>query len=163
MGTTLAPPAPPSDDRRWRIVETRMRRMGYRPEALIEVLHAVQEAFGYLDSDALTYVSGSLGVPPSKVYGVATFYAFFTLKPQGRHACVVCTGTACYINGASGILARIRHDLGVRPGETTGDGGLSLLTARCLGACSLAPAMVLDGEVHGTLTPDVVIRRLEAL
>jgi bidirectional [NiFe] hydrogenase diaphorase subunit len=163
MGASMAPPAPPSDDKRWRIVDTRMRRMGYRPEALIEVLHAMQEAFGYLDSDALAYVSDSLGVPPSKVYGVATFYAFFTLKPQGRHACVVCTGTACYINGASGILARIRHDLGVRPGETTEDGGLSLLTARCLGACSLAPAMVLDGEVHGTLTPDGVMRRLEAL
>jgi bidirectional [NiFe] hydrogenase diaphorase subunit len=163
MGALLARPAPPSDDQRWRIVDTRMRRMGYRPEALIEVLHAVQEAFGYLDSDALAYVSGSLGVPPSRVYGVATFYAFFTLKPQGRHACVVCTGTACYINGASGILARIRHDLGVRPGETTEDGGLSLLSARCLGACSLAPAMVLDGEVHGTLTPDRVIRKLEAL
>jgi bidirectional [NiFe] hydrogenase diaphorase subunit len=163
MGALLARPAPPSDDQRWRIVDTRMRRMGYRPEALIEVLHAVQEAFGYLDSDALAYVSGSLGVPPSRVYGVATFYAFFTLKPQGRHACVVCTGTACYINGASGILARIRHDLGIRPGETTEDGGLSLLTARCLGACSLAPAMVLDGEVHGTLTPDRVIGQLEAL
>jgi bidirectional [NiFe] hydrogenase diaphorase subunit len=163
MGATLAAPAPPSDDKRWRIVETRMRRMGRRPDALIEVLHSVQEAFGYLDGDALAYVGGSLGVPLSKVYGVATFYAFFTLKPQGRHACVVCTGTACYINGASGILARIGHDLGVRPGQTTGDGELSLLSARCLGACSLAPAMVLDGEVHGKLTPDGVVARLEAL
>ena len=163
MGALLARPAPPSDDQRWRIVDTRMRRLGHRPDALIEVLHAVQEAFGYLDGDSLAYVGGSLGVPLSKVYGVATFYAYFTLKPQGRHACVVCTGTACYINGASGILARIRHDLGVRPGETTQDGGLSLLTARCLGACSLAPAMILDGEAHGKLTPEGVVQRLEAL
>jgi bidirectional [NiFe] hydrogenase diaphorase subunit len=163
MGALLTRPAPPSDDQRWRIVDTRTRGMGHRPEALIEVLHAVQEAFGYLDGDALAYVGGSLGVPPSKVYGVATFYAFFTLKPQGRPACVVCTGTACHIDGASGILARMRRDLSVRPGETTEDGGLSLLTARCLGARSLAPAMVLDGQAHGTLTPDGVVRQLEAL
>jgi bidirectional [NiFe] hydrogenase diaphorase subunit len=123
----------------------------------------VQEAFGYLDSDALAYVGASLGVPPSKVYGVATFYSFFTLKPQGEHACVLCTGTACYINGAGGIVAAIRRELGVGPGETTADGKLSLLTARCLGSCSVAPAMILDGEVHGKLRPDGVVARLEAL
>ncbi len=163
MGASLTLPAPPSDDKRWRIVDTRMRRLGHRPDALIEALHSVQEAFGFLDGGSLAYVGDSLGVPLSKVFGVATFYAFFTLKPQGRHACVVCTGTACYINGASGILARIGRDLGVRPGQTTEDGELSLLSARCLGACSLAPAMVLDGEVHGKLTPDGVVERLEAL
>jgi bidirectional [NiFe] hydrogenase diaphorase subunit len=102
-------------------------------------------------------------VPLSKVYGVATFYSYFTLKPQGEHACVVCTGTACYINGAGGIVAAIRRDLGVRPGETTPDGKLSLLSARCLGSCSLAPAMILDGEVQGKLTADAVLARLEAL
>jgi bidirectional [NiFe] hydrogenase diaphorase subunit len=127
------------------------------------VLHSVQEAFGYLDGDALAYVGASLGVPLSKVYGVATFYSHFTLKPQGEHACVVCTGTACYINGAAGILAGIGDRLAVRPGQTTEDGKLSLLTARCLGACSLAPAMILDGEVVGNLTPDDAVRRLEAL
>ena len=163
MAVTTAKPEAPSDDKRWRIVDTRMRRLGERPEALIEVLHSVQEAFGYLDTDALAYVGASLGVPPSKVYGVATFYSFFTLKPQGEHACVLCTGTACYINGAGGIVAAIRRELGVGPGETTADGKLSLLTARCLGSCSVAPAMILDGEVQGKLTPDGVVRRLEAL
>ena len=97
------PPAP-SDDKRWKIVETRMRRLGDRPPALIEALHAAQEAFGYLDTDALNYVGDTLGVPHSRVFGVATFYSFFTLKPQGEHTCVVCTGTACYINGAKDIL-----------------------------------------------------------
>ena len=92
----------PSDDKRWRIVETRMRRLGHRPDALIEVLHSAQEAFGFLDTDTLGFVGASLGVPLSKVYGVATFYSFFTLEPKGEHACVVCTGTACYINGAGG-------------------------------------------------------------
>ena len=102
-------------------------------------------------------------MPLSKVYGVATFYSYFTLKPQGEHACVVCTGTACYINGAGGIVSAIRRGLEVRPGETTDDGKLSLLTARCLGSYSLAPAMILDGEVKGKLTAEAVVAELEAL
>ena len=105
MAVAAAKPRAPSDDKRWRIVDTRMRRLGQRPDALIEVLHAAQEAFGFLDSDTLAYVGGSLGVPLSKVYGVATFYSFFTMAPKGEHACVVCTGTACYINGAGQIVA----------------------------------------------------------
>ncbi len=105
--TTLAPAAAPSDDKRWRQVDVRMRRLGYRPDGLIEVLHTTQEVFGYFDDDALAYVGESLGVPPSKVYGVATFYSHFTLKPQGEHTCVVCTGTACYINGAAALLDEI--------------------------------------------------------
>ncbi len=163
MAVAVAKPVAPSDDKRWRIVDTRMRRMGGRPDALIEVLHSVQEAFGYLDDGALAYVGASLGVPLSKVYGVATFYSFFTLKPHGDHTCVICTGTACYINGASGIVAAIRRALGVKPKETTADGKVSLLTARCLGSCSVAPVMVLDGEVRGRVTPDAVVQRLEAL
>jgi bidirectional [NiFe] hydrogenase diaphorase subunit len=163
VAVAAAKPQAPSDDKRWRIVDTRMRRLGQRPDALIEVLHAAQEAFGFLDSDTLAYVAASLGVPLSKVYGVATFYSFFTLAPKGEHACVVCTGTACYINGAGQIVAGIGCRLGVAPGETTGDGRLSLLTARCLGSCSLAPAMILDGEVHGKLTADAVLDRLESL
>jgi bidirectional [NiFe] hydrogenase diaphorase subunit len=163
VSVASAMPQAPSDDKRWRIVDTRMRRLGGRPDALIEVLHSVQEAFGFLDTDALAYVSSSLRVPPSKVYGVATFYSFFTLKPQGEHTCVICTGTACYINGAAGIVAAVQRQLGVTPKQTTADGKLSLLTARCLGSCSVAPAMILDGEVQGKLTPDGVIARLEAL
>jgi bidirectional [NiFe] hydrogenase diaphorase subunit len=155
--------AAPTDDKRWRIVETRMRRLGDQPEALIEALHAAQEAFGYLDADALQYVSDILGVPPSKVYGVATFYSFFTMKPQGEHTCVVCTGTACYINGAKDILAKMDSRFGIKPRQTTPDNKLSLLTARCLGACSLAPAVIVDGDVHGKATADELVTRLEAL
>jgi len=153
----------PTDDKRWRIVETRMRRLGNRPDALIEALHAAQEAFGYIDDDALHYVGEILRVPPSKVFGVATFYHYFTLKPQGEHTCVVCTSTACYINGAAEILGSIREGLGVRPRETTTDGKLSLLTARCLGACSLAPAAIVDGEVEGRVQPRAFVARLEKL
>jgi bidirectional [NiFe] hydrogenase diaphorase subunit len=156
-------PEPPTDDKRWRIVETRMRRLGNRRDALIEALHSAQEAFGYLDDDALRYVGDSLAVPPSTVFGVATFYHYFTLKPQGEHTCVVCTGTACYINGASDILTSIRTEYGIKPKETTADGKLSLLTARCLGACSLAPAAIVDGEVEGRVDAKAFMARLERL
>ena len=163
MAALHARPSPPSDDKRWKIVETRMRRMGDRPAALIEALHAAQEAFGYLDEDALHYVGDTLGVPHSRVYGVATFYSFFTLKPHGEHTCVVCTGTACYINGAREILAALERNLGVRPRQTTADGRLSVLTARCLGACSLAPAAIVDGEVEGKVDAGALVARLEAM
>ena len=163
MPVLRARPVAPNDDKRWRIVETRMRRLGNRPDALIEALHSAQEAFGFLDDDALRYVSDSLSVPPSKVFGVATFYHHFTLKPHGEHTCVVCTGTACYINGAGDILASIREGLGIKPRETTADGKVSLLTARCLGACSLAPAAIVDGEVEGRVNAQEIVARLEAL
>jgi bidirectional [NiFe] hydrogenase diaphorase subunit len=153
----------PNDDKRWRQVDVRMRRLGYRPDGLIEVLHTTQEAFGYLDDEALSYVGERLGVPPSKVYGVATFYSHFTLKPQGLHTCVVCTGTACYINGASALLVAIGKELGVQPGGTTPDGRVSVLRARCLGACSMAPAVVVDGEVHGHAMPAELVKVLENL
>ena len=156
-------PHTPSSDQRWRAVDARMLKLGYQPDALIEVLHAVQQAFGFLDDEALTYVAESLGVPLSKVYGVATFYSLFTLKPQGEHTCVVCTGTACHITGSGAILATIRETLGIAPKETTADGRVSLLTARCLGACSLAPAVVYDGETKGRQTPAQVLARLEQL
>lgn len=153
----------PSDDKRWRIVETRMRRLGSRPDALIEVLHSAQEAFGFLDADALRFVSDSLRVPPSKVFGVATFYHHFTLKPHGEHTCVVCTGTACYINGADEILSSIKAGLDVKPRETTADGKLSLLTARCLGACSLAPVATVDGAVEGRVSSSDLVAKLAGL
>ncbi len=163
MPVLHARPTAPSDDKRWKIVETRMRRMGDRPAALIEALHAAQEAFGYLDADALHYVGDTLGVPHSRVYGVATFYSFFTLKPQGAHTCVVCTGTACYINGAGEILSSIERRLHVKPKETTTDGKVSLLTARCLGACSLAPAVIVDGDVRGKVSAGELVAQLEAM
>ncbi len=156
----LKKPEPPSDDRRWKLIDSTMRKHGNRRNALIETLHTVQETFGYLDEEALDYVARSLRVPPSAVYGVATFYHFFNLKPKGEHSCVICTGTACYIKGAGDILDAIEENFGVKPGETTDDGQLSVLTARCLGACSLAPAVVFDGEVTGKLGPDEVVQRL---
>jgi bidirectional [NiFe] hydrogenase diaphorase subunit len=140
-----------------------MRRYGFSPDALIETLHTVQESFGYLDEDALQFVAENLHVPPSRVYGVATFYNFFNLKPQGEHHCVVCMGTACYIKGAPAILERLHHDFNIAPGETTPDNRVSLTIARCLGACGLAPAATLDGEVAGKLDPNTAVAKVEAV
>jgi len=150
----------PVEDRRWRMVDRTMRLHGNEPHALIETLHAVQESFGFLEVDALKYVAKALQVPLSQVYGVATFYHFFTLKPPGEHTCVVCLGTACYIGGAPGILEGIHQSLGIAPGETTPDGKVSLLTARCLGSCGLAPAVVFDGEVSGKVNPPAVMQKI---
>jgi bidirectional [NiFe] hydrogenase diaphorase subunit len=155
--------AAPNDDERWDIVETRMRRLGNRPDALIEALHATQEAFGFIDDDALRFIGERLSVPPSKVYGVATFYHYFTLRPRGEHTCVVCTGTACYINGALEMLRSIQAGLDVTPDETTADGKLSLLTGRCFGSCSLAPAVIVDGAVEGRVDARELVKRLQTL
>lgn len=151
----------PSDDKRWKIVDATMRRHGYVPSSLIEALHSAQEAFGFLDETALRFVSASLHVPPSKVYGVATFYHFFTLKPPGKHTCVVCTGTACYIKGAPALLQALEKNLGIKQGETTADGEISILTARCLGSCGLAPAVVFDGQVAGKVEPAAMLERIQ--
>lgn len=163
MPDVQAKPTAPSDDERWGIVETRMRRLGNRPDALIEALHSAQQAFGYIGDDALHYISDSLSVPPSTVFGVATFYHYFTLQSRGDHTCVVCTGTACYINGALALLASIEAGLGVRPHETTADGKVSLLTGRCFGSCSLAPAAIVDGEVQARVDAPEFVKRLQAL
>jgi len=151
---------PPGQDRRWKLVQATMRRHGNSRRALIETLHTVQSAFGYLDTEAMRYVAHSLRVPLSEVYGVGTFYHFFNLKPKGEHTCVVCTGTACHIKGAPRILDTLERRFGVQPGGTTPDGKLSVLTARCLGACSLAPAVIVDGEIVGNATPEKLIERL---
>jgi bidirectional [NiFe] hydrogenase diaphorase subunit len=156
-------PQLPSDDKRWKLVNATMRRNGYAGDALIETLHSVQDAFGFLDEHSLRFVAASLDVPLSRVFGVATFYHLFMLKPKGRHACVVCTGTACYIKGAGALVESIEERFGVAPGETSEDDRLSVLTARCVGACGLAPAVVLDGDVLGKLNGNDLVARLEVL
>jgi bidirectional [NiFe] hydrogenase diaphorase subunit len=153
----------PSNDKRWRLVDATMRRHGHSANGLIETLHTVQESFGFLEEASLKYVGQSLTVPLSKVYGVATFYHLFTLKPQGKHTCVICLGTACYIKGTAGILDRIDEVFGVKAGETTKDNQLSVLTARCVGSCGLAPAVVFDGEVKGKQTADQTVATIQSL
>lgn len=154
-------PPLPSEDKRWKIIDAAMRKHGYAGHALIESLHTAQDCFGYLDEATMRFVGGSLNVPLSKVFGVATFYNLFQLKPQGRHSCVVCMGTACYIKKAGELLKKIEKKYSVAAGQTTTDHRLSVLTARCLGSCGLAPAAVLDGEVCGNFQPDAILARIE--
>lgn len=149
-----------SGDKRFKILEAHMKRHQFRHDALIEVLHKAQELFGYLEDDLLLFISYKLKLPPSRVYGVATFYHFFTLKPQGEHTCVVCLGTACYVKGADKIVAAVGREVGIQPGETTPDNKVSLLSARCIGACGIAPAVVLDGAVTPRATPEAVLERI---
>lgn len=158
--STTAPP--PSGDRRMKLLDAALRRAQYQPAALLEVLHAAQGAFGFLADDVLAHVARALKLPPSRVYGVATFYNLFSLKPKGEHVCTVCLGTACYVKGADALLAAVGRAHGVEPGGTTADGRLSLAVARCIGACGAAPAVVLDGEIRGGLGADELVARTRA-
>lgn len=159
MSTTHAVPV----DKRFRVLEVTMKRNQYRQDTLIEVLHKAQEVFGYLEDDVLAYVARGLKLPLSQVYGVATFYHLFSLKPKGKHTCVVCLGTACYVKGAQELLDRIDETFHIKPGETTPDNQISLVTARCIGACGIAPAVVYDEEVCGKQQESQVLTKLQAL
>lgn len=161
MLTSSKSPVLPSGDKRWKIVTATMRRHGFARDALIETLHTVQEYFGYLDKPSLKFVAQSLHVPLSQAYGVATFYHFFTLKPPGKHTCLVCLGTACYIKGASQLLSAAEESLNVKAGETTLDGNVSLVSARCIGSCSMAPAFIFDGETTGNVNETVLRHKLQ--
>jgi bidirectional [NiFe] hydrogenase diaphorase subunit len=155
------PPPLPGDDKRWKIVNGTMRKNGFARHALIETLHTVQSSFGYLDDDAIRFVASSLRVPLSQAYGVVTFYHYFTLKPPGQHTLTVCAGTACYIKGAERLIAVAEQRLGIHRGQTTADGKVSLMVARCVGACSRAPVALSDGEVSGEMQREQVVAQLE--
>jgi bidirectional [NiFe] hydrogenase diaphorase subunit len=154
-------PAHPSGDKRFKVLEVAMKRHQFRHDALIEVLHTAQELFGYLEPDLLYFIAKHLKIAPSRVYGVVTFYHFFTLKPPGRHTCVICTGTACYVKGADALLAAVHDEAHLSAGQTTADGEVSLLTARCLGACGNAPVVVMDGVVLGNQNPNDMHRQIK--
>lgn len=160
MATKPQMPPHPSGDKRFKLLDVAIKRHQFRQDALIELLHKAQELFGFLDNDVLIYVARALKAPPSRVYGVATFYNFFKMKPGGEHTCTVCMGTACYVKGAGGILSALEGAHEIQSGETTSDGKLSLVTARCVGACGLAPAVVIDDDLEGKLTPEATLERV---
>jgi len=126
------------------------------PGALLPVLHEAQEIYGYLPIEVQQMVADGLGVSLSEVYGVATFYSRFSLTPKGKHKISVCLGTACYVKGSDKILAEVEKKLGIKSGECTPDGLFSIDSCRCVGACGLAPVMMIDEEVYGKLTPENV-------
>lgn len=156
----VRPPAP-AEDTRQRVLDAALKRTGFRQDALIEVLHAAQNSFGYLTPELLWYVAGCLRLPPSRVYGVATFYNFFSLKPPGDHTVIVCEGTVCYIRGAIKIAEALQTAFGAAPGETSPDGKVSVAIARCLGSCALAPIVVVDGQLIGKTSAEAAVERIQ--
>jgi NADH:ubiquinone oxidoreductase subunit E len=124
--------------------------------SLINVMHRAQEIFGYLPDDVLDHVSIRFHVPRSTVYGVVTFYHFFSRVPKGRHTVSVCLGTACYVRGDNSVYDKFMKTLGIKAGETSGDGRFSLDLVRCVGACGLAPVIVIDKDTYGRMTADRV-------
>lgn len=153
----------PQTDARYKMVEKTMKKLGYDRSALIETLHTAQDTFGYLENEVLKFIARRLKLPFSKVYGVATFYHFFRLKPKGKHTAVVCTGTACYIKGADKIVEALEQRFGIKAGETTKDGLLSLLSARCVGSCSLAPIAIYDDKPVGKLSIEQSVSEVEEI
>ena len=132
-----------------------------RPDALIEILHTAHDLYGYLPLNLLSFIARELRVSPSKVYGVVTFYHFFSLKPKGEHNCLICTGTACYVKGSQAVLDAVENEYSLKPGETTRDNALSLQTVRCIGTCGLAPAVVLDNETLAKVNPEMMLGLLQ--
>lgn len=129
---------------------------GSEPGALLPTLQKAQDIYGYLPIEVQEMVALGLNIPLSEVYGVATFYAQFSLSARGKYKISVCLGTACYVKGAGEILERVMDELGIGYGECTPDGKFSIEECRCLGACGLAPVMTINSEVYGRLTPDMI-------
>ena len=127
---------------------------GYAPDALIQVLHRAQELFGYLREDVVDRIATALRLPLSQVHGVIGFYSYFSRKPLGKHVVNICLGTACYVRGADLILRRLEKELGIMAGQTTPDGQFSLRCARCVGACGMAPVVMIGPDIHSQLRPD---------
>ena len=131
--------------------------------SLIPLLQRTQEIFGYLPKEAMEKIAHYLNIPLSRVYGVATFYAQFRFEPLGKYVIKVCHGTACHVNGAVNIAETIREEVGIEEGETTKDGLITLERVACLGCCSLAPVIMINGKVFGKLTPDKVRKIIKQL
>ena len=149
-------------DPRMKLLLARMKKESYRPDALIEILHTAQSAYGHLPMKVLQLIAKMLHLPPSRVYSTVTFYHFFSTQSKGEHTCLVCTGTACYVKGAQALLSRIESDLGLKPGEVTKDNKLGVEVARCIGACGMAPVVVYDDEVLPTVDPDTLLQKISA-
>ena len=128
---------------------------------LINVLHKTQEHFGYLPAEVQEVVAERMNIPVAKVYGVVSFYSFFTMKPKGKYPISICLGTACYVRGADKILDEFKKELGIQVGQTTPDGKFSLSTLRCVGACGLAPVALIGEKTFGRLAPDDVKKILK--
>ena len=143
---------PEQEERLRQVIEAHKGQAG----ATMPVLQAAQEIFGYLPEEVQIMVAEGLDLPLSEIYGVASFYSFFTLNPKGKYQISVCLGTACYVKGAADVLNAVEKKLSIAPGGITPDGMFSLDACRCIGACGLAPVMMINDDVYGRLTPDQI-------
>lgn len=141
-------------------IDAIIARYGYKPGYLIPMLKDSQEMFGYLPAEVQRYIAKGLKISPSHIYGVVSFYSFFTMIPRGKYTVRVCLGTACYVKGAPDILAKIENELGIKMGETTEDKLYTIEVVRCLGACGLAPVVVVNEDTHGSVTPGNIMDKL---
>ncbi|MDR0206580.1 MAG: NAD(P)H-dependent oxidoreductase subunit E [Bacteroidales bacterium] len=137
-------------------IEEICKSFNNEPGELINVLHKTQDYLGYLPAEAQEVIGQELKIPTAKVYGVVSFYSFFTMIPKGRFPVSICMGTACYVRGAERILDELKHQLELNVGETSADGLFSLASLRCVGACGLAPVVLVGDKVYGRLAPDDV-------
>ena len=135
-------------------LEEFINSLGTKKGTLIEILHKAQNIFGYLPRDVQLYIARKLGISGAEVFGVVSFYSYFTTKPEGRHTISVCMGTACFVRGADKIIESIKEKLEVESNETTKDGLFTLKDIRCLGACGLAPVMMIDDKIYGRVKED---------
>lgn len=155
---------PVEHERRFEKVCEILQRYDYQPSKLIPILQAIQDEYRYLPETVLTYVASSLDMPAARVYGVATFYAHFALAPKGTYVIRLCDGTACHVRGSNGILEALRERLGLdEKRNTTSDMLFTLETVSCLGACGLAPVMVINEQVYGQMTPEKAVALVDEL
>ena len=137
-------------------IKTTCSKFNNDPQELINVLHGCQTHFGYLPAEVQEVIAENLNVPVAKVFGVVKFYSFFTMTPKGKHPISICMGTACYVRGAEKVLDEFKKNLGIQVGETTPDGKFSLSSLRCVGACGLAPVVLVGEKTYGRVAPDNV-------
>jgi bidirectional [NiFe] hydrogenase diaphorase subunit len=145
------------------MLEKFMKEYNYQESTLLEILHRAQELYGYLDKRLLAHVSRFLNLPSSHVYGVATFYNFFKLKKPGEHVVTACMGTACYVKKIEEIVSTIEREFNIERGGSAPDEKLSLFVTRCIGACAMAPNIIVDEEVIGKATKELVLERIKLL
>ena len=150
----------PKDDNRKIMLDKVMKEHNYEESSLLEILHKAQEIYGYLDKTLLTYIAKALNLPPSHVTGVATFYSYFKLKAPGEHVVTGCLGTACYVKAVDEIMTAVEQEFNLKRGSSTPDGKLSLFITRCIGACAMAPNIIVDDEVIGKATKEIVLERV---
>jgi bidirectional [NiFe] hydrogenase diaphorase subunit len=147
-------------DNRKIMLDKMIKDHNFDQSSLLEILHKAQELYGYLDHELLAYVGEALKLPPSHVVGVATFYSYFKMKEPGQHVVTGCLGTACYVKEVDEIMNAIETEFKLKRGSSTPDGKLSLFITRCIGACAMAPNIIVDDEVIGKATKEIVIERI---